>query len=226
MRRNLKDVKKLLILLSLTVALSACEKSYKSTAEFNDYLNDSQNGCFKFKSIGKVNIAVKYMPFSYLVLKNLKGNIETSSTPNNVRIDSLLDVQKNFLTFIMTITPRAAKGHNRDVVPVMYDGVEDEAGFTERVFSMNFSLEKYVKLYSNDEYTEPIVAFVENVYELSDGRNFFIMFPRTGLDSLSEVGEVSFVFKDPYFNTGTLQFHFNKVDILKANGLNVAWDKI
>lgn len=222
-----KNTAKCALFLFLLLVTASCKKSYKTISELNEYLNNADNGCSLTKTINKIDVTVKYLPSSYLVLKSLQSKIDdVSLLDKSILADSLLKAQDNFLTFIMTISPQLNKDSKSDATPIMYNGIEDEIGYVERVFSMNFSLEQHIRLYNGKQEIKPIAAFVENVYELSDGRNFMITFPRHEIKRLGEMQEISFVFTDPYFNVGTLQFHFNTEDIIDANKLKVPWDNI
>ncbi|RYD54593.1 MAG: hypothetical protein EOP56_18890 [Sphingobacteriales bacterium] len=203
------------------LSIGSCSNSIKTIDEYNAWLNESRNGCIKTKTIAGINVDVKYQPPSYVVLKQLsarKGMSEASR-------DSIMAVQNKLLTFLITIGPDKNLAKEKRAGSVMYEGISNQGEYNERVLQMNFFMEQYVRLYIDGKEQQPVLALVENLYELSDSRTFVLVFaPLTANENLLKGKEYLFEYDDPFFNLGKVQMNFAGEKLLLAREINIAWN--
>lgn len=206
---------------TMILMLSAC-KQYNSVSDINEWLNDPDNGCYKTKTISHYKVAVKYLPPTYFVLKQLRSLQEKSDDSDvQTTADSLLKAQQKLLTFILTVGLVDSTGNSAstDYNDIMLEGISNKAAFEARVVNMNFLMDQHIDLYIDDKQSSPLFSHVENVYELSNNRNFLVGFPNTGSEDTDN--EYIFLFDDPFFNLGQLQFIFDAKSLHDADNLNV-----
>lgn len=215
------NYKNLLLIFVLVGAFLSLKYSLSSTSisnitQYNKWLNNNHNGCLAAHTIGGVSINVKYQPPSYLILKDINNRPYQDRTK---AIDSMLDIQKKSLTFLMTIGPA-----NDNKPSIMNEGVENYSQYVKRVLTTNFFMDSYISLYIDDVAYKPAMVLVENVYELSNQRNFLIVFVPDGKTSLPVGKDYVLVYNDPVFNMGKVQFDFQGTDLSKANNLKINWN--
>lgn len=215
-------MRKLILVITIMLSLAGCQRSIHNISELNNWLNDPDNGCAISKNIAGISLSVKYLPPMYMVMKemNRAGQAATS-----VLKDSLLDKQNHLITFLFSLNPAKNDKNNvqpgQEQVSVMYSNVPDYAAYVDRMMTMNFSMERYVDLYIDGVKYKPVLTTVENLYELSDGRNFVVMFmPDNKTYNLPDVKELTFVYADPFFNMGNVQMNFSGKDLGAAQKLN------
>ncbi|MDR3678869.1 MAG: hypothetical protein P4L41_02810 [Flavipsychrobacter sp.] len=203
----------LVILATLFVHL---HKRVGNIQGYNSFLNEERNGCISTKEITGVNVTIKYQPPLYMTLKETEQLKANEIQPS---WDSIYKKQTCMTTFLMTIGPdklkRKDKRHS-----IMYEGVNDYAEYTQRVLSTNFNMVQQIRLYVNGEERIPVLSLLENVYELSEDRSFVIVFVNNGMKSMKG-NDYIFVYDDPFFNIGKVQFHFKGDDLEDANNVIV-----
>jgi len=189
--------------------------SVKNITEFNCWLNDVNHGCIKSREINGVRVTVKYLPPNYQVLKEMEsgGDIKGEAKADNLKLR-----QQKVLTFLMTIGPTENKEKRKGV---MYEGVEGYGDYVQRVMSANFYMDHYLKLYIDGVLYKPALSLVENIYELSQDRNFIVVFAAGSNEQLKKGKEFLFVYDDPFFNMGKLQFDFSGNQLRDAGTVKV-----
>lgn len=202
-------------LIFLTTFFPRGNDTVHNTNEFNKWLNNPAHNCIKTKEIAGVKIVVKYQPPSYVALKESEAGIssEKESTQNG------FGKQKNLVTFLMTIGPAEKNGENTHR-SVMADGINNHDEYVQRVMDANFYMDKYLKLYIDDEALDPVLSIVENVYELSENRNFLVVFAIKE-EKINKSKDFLFVYDDPFFNMGKVQFDFRGKDMENARRVSV-----
>jgi hypothetical protein len=190
----------------------------KSVNEFNKWLGEEKRGCTLNKRIGGVSITVQYKPPAYAVLKdielmkrNAKGKLW----------DSLMTTQEKLVTFIMTIEPDKEVEKAKQASSIMYEGVTDRDQYADRVVTTNFFMDQHVKLYIGSKVYKPVMAVVENLYELSDVRNFNIVFAPDKFEKGNWNNDYLFVYEDPFFGIGNVQFNFLKANLRSAENVSI-----
>lgn len=204
----------------LCLGTVGCSSGIKTLDEYNKWLNEKDNGCIKTKTISGISVDVKYQPPSYVVLKqlNTRKGIKVQSK------DSLLTIQNKLLTFLITLGPDKELSKNKKAGSVMYEGLADQAEYNDRVLRMNFFMEQYISLYIDGAKKQPVLALVENLYELSDSRTFVLVFsPESINDDLLKGKEYVFEYDDPFFNLGKVQMTFSGDQLASARDINIAW---
>lgn len=209
---------KLITFVCLLLFACSCKQKYSSTSEFNKWLNNKENGCYVEKDIAGISVSFKYLPPSYKVLQAVELS---NKLKKSVDADSLATLSNKTMSFLMTIAPSGDKKVTKgDPSPhVMYEGVANYSEFAERVTTMNFFMDQYIKMYVDGDSVKPVMVLAENTYELSEKRLFDIAF--VSEKKILDNGEYIIVYSDPYFGMGDIQFSFRQKNIDKANNINI-----
>ncbi len=199
--------------LGLLLFCSAC-KTIESTEEFNRWLNNPKNGCVSSKRVAGIELTIKYQPSNYLLLKELDAqelnNKSLSGAASLARNDSII-------TFLMTLAPDKP-AEDKSPGSVMYHGVKSMPEYSDRVLTTNFFMDQHIRLYVDGNEYLPLMAIMDNVYELSDKRQFIVVFSAD--DILFKGREYLFVYQDPFFQMGDVQLSFDGKKL--ENARNVA----
>ncbi|MGN6478502.1 MAG: hypothetical protein ACTHKV_14855 [Flavipsychrobacter sp.] len=211
--------------LSCCLIFSACSSSVKDVADFNKWLNDPAHGCLKERFINGIHISAKYLPPSYMVLKDAAR--KAKGMPLSAKLmDSLQHKYDKVVTFMLTIGPQNKPGDTKkDNAPasIDYRGINDYGEYAKRFLEMNFGMDRYVSMYIDNAEYIPVLAVSENAYELSDDRNFILVFaPVSAKDDITKAKNYLFVYKDAFFDMGAVQLDFSGGDIAKANAITIA----
>jgi hypothetical protein len=186
-----------------------CTHSLKTQGEYMKWLNDPANGVVKTKHIGGFDLKVKFLPPSYLLHQDISKNI-AGITPK--KKDSLLNVYQHSLTFIMTLGPDAA---DSNTTSIMYAGVKTYKDYVQRDLILNFDFKEFVHIEVGDKKYKPVLAIMENSYELGLKRNIIIAFvPDDKNDNvLFTASDIDFIYDDELFELGLNHFLFRQKDL-------------
>jgi hypothetical protein len=195
-----------LIIVTLCL-LAACKpSSIHTTREYQSWLNQSENQCKVSKKVGDMLISVKYLPVNFLALK------EYEQSDKKLSYDSLLNVYRHSVTFIMTFeTTKKQEGED-----VMYKDLSNYKEYVERSLTLNFDLESKVQLKGNFGSCYPVLSSMENTYGLSKGRDVCLVFSsKEAAYDLMEEPYWDLVYEDDIYHTGILHFTFNYPELSK-----------
>lgn len=182
---------------------SACNQSFKSEQEFYKWLNDHDNGLITTRTTGSIKISVKYLAPEFLAYRELK---QTNNYTRELK-DSIVNVYKNSLTFLLAIGPDESK----EDFDIMTTGVENIVEFNERVKKLNFEIGQFITLKTENGEYKPVLSTLENVYGLTNKRNIYIVFaPNEESKKLLCAQKLDLVFEDDIFLTGINHFKFDK----------------
>lgn len=202
------------------ISLSSCNTAISSIEEFNEWLNDDGNGCIAKKNLAGIRMTLKYIPDKYLDLQNKKRKSWNEKKHNNGDT-SLLQSNVSGYNFLMTIGPDKEVEQKYQASGVMFEGIHSYQEYTERLLTMNFFMDQYLKLYVDGVGIMPKLVIAENVYELSDARNFNIVFEKNDTSTKDVDEEITLVYSDPYFGMGNVQFSFSKKALENADNLEL-----
>lgn len=193
-----------LLCVVLLVLMSSCKEEIHTLSEFNQYINNPENGYKQIKSVNGVMITVLYTPPEYLALKKM----EERKVKSREIYDSLLTENKLSLSFIMAFGPDESKGNSTDI---MYDGIANFKEYTERALTLNFDMENNVELHTSKGTFSPALSSLENTYGLSKDRKVNLVFtPSSTKNELADADDMDFVYSDETFDVGILHFSFDK----------------
>ncbi|MEO1652680.1 MAG: hypothetical protein AAFU64_03970 [Bacteroidota bacterium] len=203
-----------LSVLLLFLITFSCDTSIQREADLYQWINQEENGLIKSKRINGLELIVKYLPASYLVLKELKS----IPLPSAEAIDSLEAQYEGNYTFLLTIKPIQSQGQEDDV---MYREVASLAEYKQRAMQMNFGMEERVELHIGESTLKPCLTSLENSYGLSTHRSIYMVFVEDEKSSVSEKkGALDFRFEDDIFATGINHFVFKKSDLNNIPPIN------
>ncbi len=206
--------------ISLVCFISWKKSTVDNLEQFNEWLNTPANGCMGVRRIAGVRISCKYQPPQYISLKDM-SNPSMSTMKGGANFENSLARQNKMLTFLLTIGPDKELPEQRQAGSVMYEGVANREEYVERVFSTNFYMEQNLTLYMDNEMYKPALCILENVYELSDQRNFIVTFVGDKVKNINDGEEYILEYDDPYFEMGKVQFRFASTDLKNARNIKV-----
>lgn len=188
----------------LVVFVGCTKQEVNSVSEYSKWINNAENGLIKIKKIKGLEIAVKYLPTEYLILKELEESDDTSEN-NRERIKKEYE---NAITFLMTIGPDENKKNNNDI---MFEGIKSYKEYSERLVSMNFEIDKNVSLNTTHAELKPVLAVLENTYGLSKSRNIMFVFSPNESEKkdMKTSNNIDFVYSDELFSLGIMHFSFD-----------------
>ncbi|MBS1636296.1 MAG: hypothetical protein JST26_10290 [Bacteroidetes bacterium] len=168
--------------------------------EYSTWLNQKENGYIQEKEAGGMILQVKYLPATYLALK------EFETKKGMLSFDSLLSAYKYSTTFLLSFRPKdAEKGED-----VMLKDVTDYSEYVERSMTLNFDLESRLELKTSTDNYKPVLSSLENTYGLSKGRSIYMVFTaKTQRDELQKASYYDLVYTDDIYNLGILHFMFD-----------------
>mgnify|MGYP003626904035 CR=1 FL=1 len=204
---SIKEVNKFIYIafLFLAIMFSSCNHSIDDFNTYMEYLAEKDNGLVKEKSIGGIQLKVKYLPNDYLVYNDIKQNKQKTKG----LVDSVKLTYANSITFMMVIGPD--KNESFDITRVGVDNYEE---FAQRIEEINFNMMQYVKLQVNNEEYSPELYQMESTYGLEQSRKFLFVFKAKDEKSNTILkDDFQFVYADEMFNTGINKFQFKHSDV-------------
>lgn len=193
---------KIAILFVVSLFFWSCNPPIENFSEYMKYLANKENGLVKEKATNGISIKVKYLPIDYLVYKEF-------SNDNNLNLEEIKKSYQNSLTFMMTIGP--GKEKQFDITKV---GIANYKAFALRIEEMNFWMKDYVTIKVGDKIMKAELAQMESTYGLGKDRKIVFVFQNKDEDGNTIlVDDVTFIYKDEIFFTGTNNFKFNIDDI-------------
>lgn len=197
MKKSFNNI--LLILVASVLFNCSNKRSFNDVTELTKYINNTDNGLFKEKTIGVVNYKLKYLPTEYLVHKQLNTNSKSSL------IDSLNKEYKNSITFLLSIGP--SDDQSFDITKYGVSNYQEFAALIEKMcFRANELI--YIQDQSGKEH-KPAIVQMENINALEKHRNLMVVFHNDSYFA----DDFSFVFNDELFSTGINKFLFRSKDI-------------
>ena len=145
----------------------------------------------------------------YLVYKDLSAISPKSQTT----VDSLQALYSSSITFILNIAPDMEKLSGPKMGSVMTKGIGNFEDYKARAMTMNFDMSDFVSLKTETAEFTPVIAELENTYDLTQDRNIYLVFSDDKEGTLKNAEVLTFVFEDEIFNTGTNQFKFTGADL-------------
>ena len=197
------------LLAGLLISSLGCAHSVRTQGEYMKWLNDPSNGIVKTKHIGGFDIKVKFLPPSFLLNQDVSKNI-SGITPKEK--DSLLNIYTHSLTFMMTLGPDEA---DSNTISIMYAGVKTYKDYVQRDLILNFDFKEFVHIEVGDKKYIPVLAIMENSYELGLKRNIIIAFvPDDKNDNtLFTADDIDFIYDDELFDLGLNHFLFKQKNL-------------
>ncbi|MEM6342945.1 MAG: hypothetical protein AAF927_03660 [Bacteroidota bacterium] len=116
--------------------------------------------------------------------------------------------------FQLTISPRS--GHAKG--DVAYSDIDNYAEYKARIQQLNFGMEQYLTLKTDQGAYAPVLSVMDNTYGLTDYRKFQLIFsPPDNCVDFYDSSQWELIFRDEIFESGTHSFVFEREDWEKAN---------
>lgn len=202
---------RILFVLIVAACMCSCSEDNPQTAsEYYHWLNSEEHGFVKKQRINGVELTVKVLPQDLLVAKELNGSQDQQLK------DSLRNAYRNTLTMVMTFAPDENKEAKGDIV---FKGVENKQGYTERMLTMNFGLQDQVKLNAGGKERHPVLSGLENTYGLESSRSIVLAFPLADAERETILqSDWTLTYDDVLFDMGIVHFHFDHEQLNQLPG--------
>ncbi|BDS10486.1 hypothetical protein [Aureispira anguillae] len=209
---NLKNSSLALLFLLVAVCFLSCNQSIDNIKDYYKYINTVSNGLLKIKNIGALSFSVKYIPTDFYLYRSQK------ESPTLLQ-DSLKEEYDSSLNFILKVAP----SEDADVkFDVMTETVGSLSEFKEQAFTINFELQKLIRLKVGDQELKPVLVETENVYGLTQHRLINIVFAKEDIkEAWANVKKMDLIFNDDIYGTGRHHFLFYKSDLDKIPKLTI-----
>lgn len=192
--------------------LLSCGKSFSTEKELYQYLSEEKNGLTETRDMGGVVFKMKYLPNEYLVYNELKNTLYTE-----IEVDSLRSLFENSVNFMLTIDFKNVEAGDN----ALGYGTEDYSQYKERIEKLNFSLDQFLTLETDQRTFVPVLWNLENTYTVGNKRNLLITFgDKEFIDAFSKGTTLDITFNDEIFYTGIAHFVFNKSQMESIPSIN------
>jgi len=185
-----------LLIFVLLMASCRLEPSPQDTEAYGRWLADPANGFVVTKQSPYLELEMQHLPSAYLGWREI-GRAEGDLSEE--RQDSVLASYTGALHFMLTVRPREGRASG----DVAFSGITSEAGFQERVRTLNFDMGQYFELRVGEEVLKPVLTNFENTYGLTEFRRVEVVFPRPTGEGAWDV-----VFLDEVWGSGGWHFGF------------------
>ncbi len=203
---------RLLPLVGICILLISCGREKMDHAELMRALEDPTRGLVRERSVGDLVLRCKYIPPELSAWREMRGR-EFNIAEYHRRVAEHARLQ----TFALQIAPREDKG-----AAVSMRGVQGYEEFAQRTAELNFGMEDRLRLVSETCDMHPVLASLNNSYELNRARTVMMVFaPREGMEELPQRGTVEVVFEDDLFATGIHRFVFDAETLVNAPQLAI-----
>lgn len=203
---------RLLPFAGLLLLLVSCGREKMEYAELMRALEDPSGGLVRERSVGDLVLRCKYIPPELSAWREMRGR-EFNIVEYHRRVAEHARLQ----TFALQIAPLEDKG-----AAVSMRGVQGYEDFAQRTAELNFGMEDRLRLVSGTCDVHPVLASLNNSYELNRARTVMMVFaPQEGMDELPRRGTVEVVFEDDLFATGIHRFVFDAETLVNAPQLSI-----
>ena len=191
----------------LLLFLMSCQQQLDSEKAVFKYLNDADNGLKVTQKLANLYFHMKYLPKDVVKSRLLVSD-------NTLSKDSVDKMYSDIVCFMLTIEL------NQEIDPnsnMLFYGVKNMEEFKERINQLNFQMQNYLELHTNNEVYIPAHTVMEDMYNLGNKRNMLIFFKTK--EGITE--DIDLMFNDLIFKTGINHFVFERNDIKNIPEINL-----
>lgn len=167
--------------------------------EFRNWLKTEDCVLRQTQTITGYKFSVYYLPPEYLVLKDIqKPNMQ----PEKQTVDSLVQKQRNSITFILEVGPDSTNKFD-----AITGNLSSKEEFYERVDKLNFQMDESIELTLGDSIKySPVLVHMENTYEIENSRKIIIVFSVPDTEKMQEESDYDLSWNDTVYHTGIHHF--------------------
>ncbi|WP_298140183.1 hypothetical protein [Flavobacterium sp.] len=187
------------LLLLLFFVASCGNKTFDSTEELTEYIQEEDNNyCYK-KTIEGVEYILKYRPTDLLV------NQELTNKQDQKKIEQLRDKYNKYMYFNLSMSL-----NNQELLSNVS---QDKSKFGQMVNDLAFGMEKKVNLFTKKNDTLAMTDFVyPRMYGMTNSTSIMIVYPRDKKYLKEEY--INFTIEDLGFYTGEVKFKIKTQEIV------------
>lgn len=190
----------------LTVLIS-CGNGNMLPSDYIAWVNDSDNGLLKEKSISPLEVELLYKPLPYIIANEERSNSIDKIVYNN-RLKELEGLQ--YYTLKLGITGQKQNVSNYEVT--------DDAQQQERLNYLSFAMQKDIKLIEGKDTLNCALYHFERSYDITPYRTFVLAFERK--ESKIEKDK-TLILDLAYFKTGPIKLNFKAADLVSVPNLKL-----
>lgn len=177
-------------LISLMIVFS-CSKTFDTSEEINEYIQDEDNGYYYKKTIEGVDYELQYRPTDLLVKQEL------GEKQNDTLVQQLREKYSKYLYFNLSMAK-----NNQELLNSV---AQDKAKFGQMVNDLAFGMEEKIHLYTPEKDTLAMADFIyPRMYGMSNSTSIMIVYPRD--TKYMSQDYLNFTIADLGFNTGEVKF--------------------
>ena len=194
------ELKNSFFLLLLLILISSCgNKTFDTTEELSEYIQDQDNNyCYK-KTIEGVDYVLQYRPTDLLVKQEL------TNKQDQKKIKQLREKYKKYMYFNLSMSL-----NNQELLSNV---VRDKSKFGQMVNDLAFGMEEKVNLFTKKNDTLAMTDFVyPRMYGMTNNTSIMIVYPRDKKYLKEEY--INFTIEDLGFYTGEVKFKIKTQEIV------------
>ncbi len=169
----------------------SCSKTFDTSEEINEYIQDEDNGYYYKKTIEGVDYELQYRPTDLLVKQEL------GEKQNDTLVQQLREKYSKYLYFNLSMAK-----NNQELLNSV---AQDKAKFGQMVNDLAFGMEEKIHLYTPEKDTLAMADFIyPRMYGMSNSTSIMIVYPRD--TKYMSQDYLNFTIADLGFNTGEVKF--------------------
>jgi hypothetical protein len=179
--------------------LLSCGNENLIPSDYVTWVNNSENGLLKKKTIPPLTVEALYKPLAYIIANEQRSN-DISKEIYQARIEELGTLQ--YYTLKLGIIDEKLDVTNYEVT--------NNAQQQERLNYLSFSMQNDIKLIEGKDTLPCKVFHFERSYDLSSSRTFVLAFERT---KSTNNQSKTLILDLPYFKTGPIKLNYKTSDL-------------
>ncbi|WP_255452659.1 hypothetical protein [Aquimarina sp. RZ0] len=192
LKTGIKNIYMCVIILFFGVLFTSCtNKTFESTEQLWDYLNDPENGYLHTKTVNGVDFSIVYKPTDLLVEQELSGKATAS------KIDSLRKKYDQYLYFNLSMA--------RNNQELLSNVAGKKQKFGGMVNQLAFGMEEKIHLYTPQKDTIVMADYIyPRMYGMSGATTLLLVYPKE--KKVTNAEEMTLTIEDLGFYTGEVKF--------------------
>jgi hypothetical protein len=205
-----------IFLLLVSVAMAACNNRPTSLppAKYAAWIMSEKSGLNKERKIKNVDIKARFLPAQYLAFRDWQSS-------DSISYDSILNSYKCGLSFQLDIQ---ADKSDKTYGNLMYYNLASQEDFMARSRFLSFNIQEFIWLDDGKTKVEPVLAHFEGYEALGNKLSFRVVFilPEYNCGApAKDFNNVKLTFDDPFWDLGTVNFEFEKENIVGVPALEM-----
>jgi hypothetical protein len=185
----------------------SCGNKSLVPSDYIAWVNTSENGLMKEKSISPLEVKLLYKPLPYIIANEQRSN-SIDEVVYNKRLEELEGMQ--YYTLKLGITGEKLNVTNYEVA--------DNAQQQERLNYLSFAMQKDIKLIDGGDTLNCALYHFERSYDITPHRTFVLAFEQK---AKNKEKDKTLILDLAYFKTGPIKLNFRSTDLVSIPNLKL-----